>query len=84
MNDNKIRILTNMLLTNIEEYKGYSEQVENYLDRKKSWKVNNPTKHDWQFNERYPVLRTSKTNIRNIATLLRKEILNTLEELDNE
>ena len=38
MNDNKIRILTNMLLTNIEEYKGYSEQVENYLDRKKAGK----------------------------------------------
>ena len=72
----RIKILTDMLFENIELLESYNNRVLKYENRRKEWLLKNPDRKEWSYSEPYPCVSTSKTNIKNIATLLRKELLN--------
>lgn len=70
----RVKMLTEMLFENVEMLEEYPEKVKERAEKMKR----NKEKYgedSWNYYEPYPSRGTSETHIRDIAKLLRKELL---------
>lgn len=69
----KIKMLTAILAENIELLEEYPTRVEEWEEKKKAYKEKYG-ENNWGY-EPYPIQGTSQSHIKDIARLLRKELL---------
>ena len=70
----KIKVLVSMLEENVETLENYPEKEKEWEKRRDEYKEKHGDKY-YIYCEPYPVLGTSRSHIKDIARLIRKELL---------
>ena len=71
----RVKMLTEMLFENVEMLEEYPEKVKAHKKKSKEYYEKHKDERYPYYNVPYPSMGTSETHIRDIAKLLRKELL---------
>lgn len=74
MKIDRIKMLTEMLFENIELLEEYPARVKEWEKKEKAYKEKTRDNY-YYYREPYPVAGTSQSHVKDIAKLLRKELL---------